>query len=290
MTITEALRFGTIDPLDREVIVATVLKKDRVFLLAHPEAKLSKRQEEKIKQLIQERATEKPLAYILGEKEFFGLPFFVNRFTLIPRPETELMVEEALKLLTKKKNNSSKKKIAVIDVGTGSGCIIVSIVRNFPSSVINHQSSISFFAVDTSSRTLQIAKKNAIRHGVQEKITFAQSNLLQTIEKQLKKFDEVILLANLPYLSEEIYQETEPTVRNFEPKSALISGRDGLNHYRRLFQKLPFFSKEKKIYFFLEISPEQARLIPNLLSSFEVQDWEILPDLTDRSRLLVGSR
>lgn len=289
MTVQEVLRLGRIETLDREVIIGAVLKKDRTFLLAHPETHVLKRQEEKIKRFIKERETNKPLAYILGEKEFFGLPFSVNRSTLIPRPETELLVESTLNHIKNKKSKIKNEKIAVVDVGTGSGCIIISFVKNLQVQHSVLHTPYSFFATDISKRALSIAKKNAERHRVAQEITFVQSNLLKNIEQPLKPFDELIILANLPYLSDKLYTETEPTVQNYEPKTALVSGVDGLDHYRKLLVQLRTLAKPKKITFWLEISPEQATLISDLLSEQGIAHFQILADLTGRPRLVTGS-
>ncbi len=290
MTVQEVLRLGRIETLDREVIIGAVLKKDRTFLLAHPETQVLKRQEEKIKRFIKEREANKPLAYILGEKEFFGLPFSVNRSTLIPRPETELLVESTLNHIKNKKSKIKNEKIAVIDIGTGSGCIAISVLKSLLESSFKFQfSSFKFFATDISKRALSIAKKNAERHRVAQEITFVQSNLLKNIEQPLKPFDELIILANLPYLSDKLYTETEPTVQNYEPKTALVSGVDGLDHYRKLLVQLRTLAKPKKITFWLEISPEQATLISDLLSEQGIAHFQILADLTGRPRLVTGS-
>lgn len=284
MSVREALRHSTIEALDRELLLASVLKRERTFLMAHPEYELSEAQMKRFQELVKRRERDEPLAYILGEKEFFRLPFFVNRYTLIPRPETEIMVEEALKLLAQRKKSSVKKKIAVIDVGTGSGCIIVSVVKNFSQA----NSKCSFFAVDTSLRALQVAKKNAVRHAVHQNITFVQSNLLERLKKKLVAFDEIIVLANLPYLSETIYQQTEPAVHNFEPKTALLSGRDGLDHYRQLLNELRVLAQTKKVQFLLEISPEQALPFEKILKSSRAKRIHLLTDLAGKKRLSKG--
>lgn len=288
MFIRDALHLGSVDSLDRELLLGMVLHKDRSFLLAHPEYKLPQTQRKRFEKLVRRREQHEPLAYILGEKEFFHLSFSVNRFTLIPRPETELMVEEALNVLSTKKKLSHRKKTVVIDIGTGSGCILISVVKNFLEER-KTSSSFSFIALDTSRRALQVAKKNAKQHKVEREITFLQSNLLKVLEKELTSFDEIIILANLPYLSETLYQKTAPTVRNFEPKTALVSGQDGLDHYRKLLQQVTQVKLQGKVQFLLEISPEQKKKLPSLLGSFGIEQYHILPDLTGRARLVQGS-
>ena len=286
MFIAQALRSGTIDRLDRELLLASVLKKDRAFLLSHPEYTLSERELQCFKKLVERRELHEPLAYIIGEKEFFGLLFSTNRSTLIPRPETELLVEDILRQLSELKTFSNKK-IAVVDVGTGSGCIIISVVKKFSLSK-KDLADISFFAVDTSLGALDTAHFNAKRHGVDQNIQFTHSNLLTQLKKQLASFDEIIILANLPYLSEKLYQATLPTVQFFEPKTALLSGVDGLDHYRKLLKQLQFLSPGKRICFWLEISPEQASFVQTLLQDHKAVLDEILPDLAKNPRVIKG--
>lgn len=288
-TIATSLKLGSIDPLDRELLLAWALKRDRIFVLAHPEHQISERQLQRFRKIIARREQGEPLAYILGEKEFFDLLFHVNRSTLIPRPETELLVESALNHIKNKISKVKNERIVVIDVGTGSGCIIISLVKSLqvPYSILH--TPYSFLAADISKRALSMAEKNAKRHGVKEEIAFIQSDLLKNIELQLKPFDELLVLANLPYLSEQLYKNTDSTVHNFEPKTALVSGQDGLDHYRRLLVQLSTLAKTKKVTFWLEISPEQAAHIPALLSEQGVTHFQALPDLTGRARLVTGS-
>lgn len=286
MLVAQALRSGNIDRLDRELLLASVLKKDRAFLLSHPEHILSPRKIQHFKKLIGRREHHEPLAYILGEKEFFGISFLVNRSTLIPRPETEIIVEDVLKQFSRLKTLVNKK-IAVVDVGTGSGCIIISVVKNLLL-LKKDLNTISFFAVDTSLRALNTAHSNAKRHDADKNIQFVHSNLLTQLKKQLLSFDEIIILANLPYLSEKLYQTTPSTVQHFEPKSALLSGQDGLNHYRALLKQLKSLSPGKRIEFWLEISPEQASVARALLQEHSAILDKILPDLAEKFRVIKG--
>lgn len=282
MQLATALRFGNIDALDRELLLQAILKKDRVFLLAHPEYELSEKAVKHFEELVKRRELQEPLAYILGEKEFFGLSFLVNRYTLIPRPETEILVGSALAFLHEKKN---KKKITTVDVGTGSGCIIISLIKNLK----DVSGTDAFYAVDSSSEAIDTARKNAQAHGVADQITFTQSDLLNNMGKELASCDHLLILANLPYLSEALYQSTDVTVQAFEPESALVSGRDGLDHYRRLLGELAYLAKTKKIDFILEISPEQAALVPKLCWEHCAKLERILPDLSGQERIVIGT-
>jgi len=212
-----------------------------------------------------------PLAYILGYKEFYGLSFKVTPNTLIPRPETELLVELAIQGTNIKEQTSN-----IIDVGTGSGNIIISIAKNHP-----EYSGLNYFAVDISNKALQIAKQNAKAHNVSKKIKFIHGNLLEPIIGNWKlpacpvgreiENSKMIILANLPYLSKEIYSATLPNVKKYEPKSALYSANAGLDHYERLLKQilaLSVTSYELRVTILLEISPEQKTKLTKLIKKY----------------------
>jgi release factor glutamine methyltransferase len=298
MTIFEALQFSPGLPhLDRAVLLAHVLAVDRVFLMAHNEAELTPAQAKRYRSHLKRAEKHEPIAYIVGEKEFYGRTFSVGPGVLIPRPETELLVERTLERMTASESrikNKKIQKIAVVDVGTGSGCIIISLVKEF-SSRFNppaggQDSGFSFFAVDSEVAALRYARKNAKRHAVAPAIQFMKSDLLSVLMKSLTTYDEVFVIANLPYLSAKLYRSTAPNVKCYEPKSALASGPDGLNHYRQLLQPLhALHTAGVKINFLLEISPEQTVPLRRLLKlSAVAQNLNIHLDLTGKKRFLSG--
>lgn len=256
--------FGQIDHLDLDLIVAHILKKPREFVLAHPEYKLPPLKIENLKLKIARRMRAEPLAYILGYKEFYGLDFKVTPATLIPRPETELLIEETLKLL----QTTSHKPQAIVDIGTGSGNIIIALAKNIPAN--NH-----FLAVDISNEALKIAKHNAKANQVDKKIKFFHGNLLDPITKKISnlkpQISNLVITANLPYLSQEIYNATLPNVKKFEPKSALYSPQEGLGHYAKLFEQIKLLrttNQKLQTTIVLEISPEQKIKLPRLIKKY----------------------
>lgn len=262
--------FQKIDLLDLELLIAHILKKPREFVLAHPEHRLTPNQTLKIENYAQRRMSHEPLAYIVGHKEFFGLDFEVNKNTLIPRPETELLVELALQELRIKNQD-----LRIIDVGTGSGCIIVSIAHNIEHTTWNMEQKkrINLFATDISNDALKIAKQNAKKHNVDKKIKFLKGDLLNPIIKNSKLKIEnstILIVANLPYLSKEIYFATSDDVKNFEPKSALYSPREGLAHYEKLFKQISELKKYSAldILCLIEISPEQKSLLEKIIPTY----------------------
>ena len=288
--------FGKIDPLDLDLILAHTLKKPREFVLAHPEHVIPELKIENLKFKITRRRHDEPLAYILGYKEFFGHPFLVTPATLIPRPETELMVEEALAEVISHQSSVT----SVIDVGTGSGNIIISILKNL---IIDSKFKIQnskFFAIDISKDALRVAKRNAKKNNVEEKIKFLHGNLLEPIMKKLNrkssaKSHHIIILANLPYLSNKIYNSTAPNVKKFEPKSALYSPKDGLDHYEKLFQQIKLLqanetSKLTTLTAILEISPEQKVPLKKMITKpFPKAKTFFKKDLAGRIRMAIIS-
>jgi release factor glutamine methyltransferase len=261
--------FQKIDHLDLDLIMAHIIKKPREFVMAHPEHRFTGAQIAKIETFIQRRVMHEPLAYILGHKEFFGLNFKVTPDTLIPRPETELLVELAMQ-----ETLNQKQKTNILDIGTGSGNIIISLAKNL---VID----LFFFGIDISAEALKTAKQNARINEVSEKIKFIHGSLLDKI----KNINNSVIIANLPYLSQEVYAATLPNVKNFEPKSALYSPKEGLSHYGKLLKQIAKFDS-KNCTIFLEISPEQKTKLPKIIKTFLPQaKIEFKKDLSKKWRV-----
>ena len=272
--------------LEAELLLSNVLNKRREFILINPEHKLNILQIAAYRLSIAKRLKGFPLAYIVKEKEFYGYNFFVNKNVLIPRPETELMIDEGLKILYDIKK---KKQISIIDIGTGSGCILISIVNrllNYKLQIKNYK----FFASDISKKALSVARKNAKLHKVDKMIKFYKGDLLMPIIKENLEIRNcnLIILANLPYL-------TPSQVKNFstirhEPKSALIAGADGLKYYRILFRQIKKLIEINKtpLHLLCEIDPGQVdkikKLALSLLPEFKLK---IKKDLRGLNRLVI---
>ena len=259
LTISSLLKKyqGRIDFLDLELIIAHVIKKNREFVLSHPEKSATRKQESMINEMVMKRIKHEPLAYILGEKEFYGNKFKVNKNTLIPRPETEMIVDLVLEKIKNKKNNTK-----IIDVGTGSGNIIISISKQ--------TTDYELFGTDTSKKALTVAKQNAKINKVEKKIKFLHGNLLEPIIKSKiynLKATSLIITANLPYLSPEIYKSCSKDIKKYEPKSALISQKEGLWYYEELLKQIVAYHLSS-VTCFLEISPEQKTKISKLIKKY----------------------
>ncbi|MFZ3032212.1 MAG: peptide chain release factor N(5)-glutamine methyltransferase [Candidatus Moraniibacteriota bacterium] len=279
-------------PEDFFVLIAHATGKEKVFLLAHPEYELSAAEEEKAKQHLERRLKHEPVAYITGHKEFYGRDFHVTHDTLIPRPETELMIEQVLDRIKNTESGIMKEgeEIDLIDIGTGSGNIIITLAKEF-SLLMRHTSYVNFYALDISPRALAIAEDNARTHSVGEKISFIESDLLQNFSPVRETHHPLIVTANLPYLSHDIYQGSDADVRDYEPQGALESGVDGLDHYRRLLLELKnLVCPDHTITLLLEISPEQTlELTREIQSIFPDVTLLTLQDLSGRDRLIQAS-
>lgn len=287
MTLREALSLCRDLPrLDREVLLSHLLEKERSFLLAHDEIMLSVEQSKRYQTFLARAGKDEPIAYIIGEKEFYGRTFFVGPGVLIPRPESEIIVEHTLENILS--DIDTKKKNVVLDVGTGSGAIIISTYLSLKPA---HRKKIDWYALEQESAALRYARKNAKVYPVEQSIHFKKSDLLDAIEKKLSSYDEIFVIANLPYLSTNLYQSTATNVRKYEPKSALVSGADGLLHYRRLMRQLLRLRKHgTKIHFSFEISPEQAHPFSQwLLSKTISETLKIIPDLAGKNRIISGT-
>jgi len=199
---------------DAEVLLAHVLGCDQTALLTHPERLLSPDELDQWEGFLRRRLASEPMQYITGAQEFFGLLLEVTPDVLIPRPETEHLVEAALEHVGREAN------ARMVDVGTGSGAIAVALTHARPRSHVT--------AVDLSPRALEVARRNAQRHGVLDRVTLLESNLLEAVDG----VDFDVVVSNPPYIAEG--EVLEPQVSNYEPQPALYSGPTGLEVYERL--------------------------------------------------------
>lgn len=279
---------------DAEFILAHVLKKSREFVLAHPEYTLNFFETWNYKKCVRARKNNIPLAYITGHKEFFGFDFVVNKHTLVPRPDTEVLVELVLEEL-RAKNES--EKILLIDVGTGSGCIPISIkkTRNKKQETSKFdkkiQNKLEVFATDISAKALKVAKQNAQKQNVD--ITFFQGNLLEPVLKNFSvesKYSSLVLTANLPYLTQKQFDE-EPSIQK-EPHTALVAHENGLELYKKLCEQIANVQKQNifvsPITMYFEIDPSQTETLTTFVkNTFENCSIEVKRDYCGVERILI---
>jgi release factor glutamine methyltransferase len=268
-------RAGVDSPaLTADLLLGFALGWDRVRVLSHAEQQVPDDAWTRLHSLILRRANGEPLQHLTGEQEFYGLAFQVTPEVLIPRPETEILVEQALDLI----RHNSSSDIRFADIGTGSGCIAVSIAHERRSS--------TGWAVDMSAAALKIAHKNAHRHGVAERILFVQSNLLDCFpHKPCLDF----VLCNPPYVALDECDSLPSEVRDHEPHEALFGGASGLEVYQRL---VPEVSSRLSAggYLLLEIGAGQAQPVGQLVESAGLCLQTIINDLQGIPRCLVGRR
>jgi release factor glutamine methyltransferase len=203
------------------VLLAAVLGMSRAALYAHPERVLTAEELAQFEALVARRAQGEPAAYLTGHKEFMGLDLLVDRRALIPRPETELLVEMALEEVRRR----DATPVRVADIGTGSGAIALALAAHAPQIPL-------IYATDLSAEALELARENAHRLGVEERVRLLQGDLLEPLPEPVD-----LLLANLPYIARA--EPLAPTVRDYEPHLALFGEEDGLGHLRRLLVQAP---------------------------------------------------
>ena len=269
------------DQRDINILLAESVKKNTAFLYAHPEYRLRLPEYLRWRWFIHRYQRGYSVAAIVGHKEFFGLNFLVNRHVLVPRPETELMVEEVIETLAT--TPYSLRPTLLIDVGTGSGCIPISILKTSPTQPT------AAFAIDISAATLKVARKNAARHSVN--IQFLQGNLLEPFIKTYKLLPtnyQLIITANLPYLTRE-QVASEPSIWR-EPATALVAEDGGLALYQKLFAQIQTLPGQKPLTILCEIDPSQNEKMTALIKNFfPAAILEIKKDLAGLDRLVVIS-
>jgi release factor glutamine methyltransferase len=260
--------------LDAEVIFSHVLDQDRSWLYAHSHDIMSIELRDRLTPLIQRRAAREPVAYILGQREFFGLTFEVTPAVLIPRPETELLVEEALRLV---RNQTAAKLGFIVDVGTGSGCIVVTLAVHLPQA--------QFVAVDLSAEALIVARRNAQRHGVLDRIQFVQGDLLAGIGGPLP-----LIVSNPPYIAENELPALAPEIIDYEPLLALTDHSTGLSVIERLLlAAVDRLGSEGALL--IELGAGQGSGVLDMAQSlWPTVSLQILKDLAGHDRLLVGQK
>jgi release factor glutamine methyltransferase len=256
--------------LDAEVLLAHALDRDRAWLYAYPEQTLSQHQLSVYQTLVSRRARREPVAYLTGHKEFFGLEFIVTPDVLIPRLETERLVESALQWMA-----TTSPLPIIADVGTGSGAIAVTLAVHLPQAYV--------VATDTSPAALVVAQRNAARHGVADRVRYVQGDLLAPLAGRFTYF----IVANPPYLSQAELAAAPPEVARWEPHAALDGGPDGLSVIRHL-----LLMAEDRLHpgggLLVEIGAGQgAEVLKLARHQFPQATVEIARDYAERDRLLV---
>ncbi|MHB2019573.1 MAG: peptide chain release factor N(5)-glutamine methyltransferase [Candidatus Xenobia bacterium] len=250
--------------LDAEVLLGHCIRRDRTWLYMHPEAEVSERAAELFGELLKRRRRGEPVAYLLGRREFYGRCFEVTPACLIPRPDTEALVEAALAVRPRR----------AIDVGTGSGIIACTLAAELPSAEV--------WATDISPDALQVARRNAER--LQADVCFRQGDLLAGVAGP---FDLVV--SNPPYVTEAEFTELMVGVRDYEPRTALVAGPSGLEVYERLIPQA-LQALQSGGWLMVEMGAWQGEAVSALFSGAGLTDVQVLPDLAGLPRVTRGRR
>ena len=256
--------------LDTEILMSKAINKNREYIILNHDEALNKENIKYFKKLVQERATKKPIAYILNKKFFWKYEFYVNKNTLIPRPDTEIIVEQILKV-TKNKNN-----LRILDIGVGSGCILLSILKE--------KKNFYGTGIDISKNSLDISRINAKKLFVDERVKFFQSDV--------DKFDQGkydLIVSNPPYINHNKIKYLESDVSKFEPRLALDGGLDGLSVIRKVIKKSSELLK-KNGKFILEIGFDQKSKVIKLLNNKGFYINSTTKDLANNDRCIVSTK
>ena len=240
--------------LDAEVLLAFSIDRERHFLYAHPSKEIPEAEMERFRSLVARRMKGEPVAYITGSKEFWSLGFEVTPDVLIPRPDTEILVEEILKLFEQERGEI----IRILEIGTGSGVISVALASELKN--------VSITATDFSPKALAVAEKNAVSNNVGEKISFVCGDMFESVEGT---FD--IIVSNPPYISECEFEVLDPEVREFEPRRALVAGPEGTEFHRILVRDGERFM-EKGGRLVMEIGAGQRSALEKMLKEKDYCD------------------
>jgi release factor glutamine methyltransferase len=252
--------------LDARVLATHILDCDAATMIGHPELILDDARASLFEAALRRRLRREPLAYILGEREFWSLPFRVTRDTLIPRPDTETLVEAALAWQARRGTGAPR----ILDLGTGSGCLLLALLMELPAAC--------GVGIDISQAVLAIARDNAARLGVADRAAFACVDWASSLSG---KFG--LIVCNPPYIADAGWDELAADIRHFEPALALRGGTDGLLAYRTILSELPkLLAMDGSA--FIEVGAEGALQVATLATTFGLQPYEIRRDLAGRAR------
>jgi release factor glutamine methyltransferase len=261
---------------EAELLLGHVLGMSKTQLYTEPEKILTSAETEHLCHLVQRRLDHEPAAYILGHCEFYGIDFYIDYHTFIPRPETELLVEKAVELVQRISHGG--EQITIADVGTGCGAIAISLALALPQAKI--------YATDISASALQVAEVNCRRHGVNSQVQLLRGNLLEPLPQPVG-----MIVANLPYIKDCEFRDLNPEIRDYEPTMALAGGEDGLDKVQQMLEQMPGKLSTHRsgcsACFLLEIGHGQGEMVTSLVKSYFPQaSIELISDLGGIERVV----
>ena len=259
--------------LETQMMIAKVIEKDRLYIMLNLEEDIDESKVEIIKTMIDKRKSSYPLQYILGEREFWGMDFKVSEGVLIPRQDTEILVEETLKKL---KDNKHKSNLKGFEIGVGSGIISITLLKEIET--------LTMIGVDINDKAIELTKANALKHEVNDRLCILNSNLFEKINKE-NQFDFII--SNPPYIETKVIDSLQEDIKQHEPKLALDGGEDGLDFYRAIIeQSKSYISPEGFIAF--EIGYNQAEAVKKIFVENGYPNVTIAKDLAGFDRVVIG--
>ena len=259
--------------LDVELAMCKILDVTRLYIHLNLDEEICKKDQNRIEALLKQRRKGRPMAYIIGKKEFMGLDFFVKEGVLIPRPDTEVLVEDIIEQAKKIDNP------LIVDIGTGSGAISVSLAKYIKDSKV--------YSLDISDDALEVGQVNAKNNEVEDKITFLKSDVFSSLENEDIKFD--IIVSNPPYIRKADIAGLEVDVKNYEPSLALDGGDDGLDFYRKITEDSIKVIKDNGILGY-EVGYDQAEDVKKIMIQSGYGDIRILEDLASIQRVVIGTK
>jgi len=263
--------------LDAEVLLSHIILKDRVWLITHRDDVLDDNHQREFADVIQRRTRREPLQHIIGNQEFWGLEFIVSPDVLIPRPETEFIIEAALAIV-----QDRNTPVRIIDLCTGSGCIAVSLAKELTAARV--------IATDASEKALTVARENTRRHGVSEHIRFLLGDLFEPLEELDIRGQIDIIVSNPPYVQAGDLSTLQPEVRDYEPEMALIAGPGGTEIAKRIIQIAPEYLK-KNGTLIMEMGLGQADALTRMVEATGAYgDRELLKDLAGIERVIIARK
>ncbi len=263
--------------LSAELLLSYVLGLKRIELYTQHNSAVEKQELDKLRELVRRAGQHEPIAYLVGKTEFYSMELNVTQDCMIPRPETELLVQRAIEFLRTRNGNQF-----VCDLCTGNGCIAVAIAKNYPNAKI--------IATDICDAALAVAATNIEKHHLQDKITLLSGDLFDPIIPQLDvgKFD--LIVCNPPYVSSSEYEKLDKNVKNYEPRLALFAGDDGMDIYRRIIERIDSFLKSDAALI-LEIGYAQGQAIKELLEQAGTfAEVRIEKDLHNNDRIVTAQK
>lgn len=257
--------------LDAEILLSHSLNKQRIDLYLQFDRPLNETELSAFKELVRRRVRHEPIQYIRGHQEFWSLVFSVRPGVLIPRPETECLVEQSLKIL----GDRSKEKIRILDIGCGSGVVAIVLARECPRAEI--------VAVDISQLALSCSSENAKKHGVEKRIEFRRSDIYEGLKGE--KFD--LIVSNPPYIRLDEWRDLNREIRDYEPREAFVGGEDGTDFHMKIIKGAPLFF-QKRGELLLEIAPQQVNPLSDYREKTKVfSGIDVIKDYSNRDRVMV---